>query len=177
MKVMCILTDGFEELEAIGSIAILKRSGLEVDIYALDNVEATGRFDVTIKNLKKATLDACKEYDALLIPGGAHHVALRASQLVKEIIMNFKNNDKVICAICAGPTILGDMGLLEGKQYTCFTSMNKDFGGSYIDQYVVSDGNLITARSAAASIDFGFAIVEKLLGVATADKTKNEIYY
>ena len=66
---------------------------------------------------------------------------------------------------------------LKDKNYTCFTSMDEDFGGTYIDEYVVTDGNMITARSAAASIDFAFAIINYLQGEKQEEKIKNEIYY
>ena len=71
-----------------------------------------------------------------------------------EIINYFMQKDKIVCAICAAPTILGRLGYLKDKSYTCFTCMNEDFGGIYLDQPVVTDRNLITARSAAASIEF-----------------------
>lgn len=66
---------------------------------------------------------------------------------------------------------------MKGKQYTCFTSMNEDFGGTYVDQYVVRDDKIITGRSAAASIDFGFAILEALAGKEKSDQVKRSIYY
>ena len=93
------------------------------------------------------------------------------------ILKTFMDADKVVAAICAAPTILGRQGYLKGKNYTCFTSMNEDFGGTYVDQYTVTDGNLITGRSAAAVIDFAFAIIEKLAGKEKAEAVKNEIYY
>ena len=74
-------------------------------------------------------------------------------------------------------TILGKLGLLKNKKYTCFNSMNEDFGGNYIDRYVVKDNNLITGKSAAATIDFAFTIVEELLGKNYAESIKNSIYY
>ena len=86
-------------------------------------------------------------------------------------------NNKIVAAICAAPTILGRQGYLKDRNYTCFTSMNEDFGGTYVDQYTVSDGNLITGRSAAASIDFAFAFMEKLIGKEKCEEVKTSIYY
>ncbi len=83
----------------------------------------------------------------------------------------------IVAAICAGPTILGRAGYLKGRRYTCFTAMNEDFGGTYRDDYAVQDGNVITGKSAAAAIDFAFAVLEAAAGKETADKTKKEIYY
>lgn len=177
MNVMCILTDGFEELEAVGTIAFLRRAGIQVDVFALDATQATGRFDVCIseiKNLKDANLD---QYGMLFLPGGPHYQKLEASKEVMSIIDDFVEKNKLIAAICAAPTILGRHGLLKHKKYTCFTSMNEDFQGTYVDQYTVTDGNIITGRSAAAVIDFAFAIIEKIMGTEDAIKVKNSIYY
>lgn len=177
MKVMCILTDGFEELEAIGTIALLRRAGISVDVFALDHTEAAGRFDLTISNLLNSKDAKIETYDMLFLPGGPHYQKLEASPEVMGIIDQFVETDRYIAAICAAPTILGRHGLLKNKNYTCFTSMNEDFGGTYIDQYCVKDGSLITGRSAAAVIDFAFMIIETLLGKETAQKVKDSIYY
>ena len=127
-----------------------------------------------IKDLKEADITA---YDVLFLPGGPHYQKLESSETVMQIINYFHEQDKLIAAICAAPTILGRQGLLKGKKYTCFTSMNDEFDGTYIDQYSVTDGNLITGRSAAAVIDFAFAIIEKLLGKEECEKVKASIYY
>ena len=177
MKICTILSNGFEEVEAIGTIALLKRSGLEVDIYALNDTKANGKHQLTLSNLILLDNVNTNEYDALLIPGGPHYAELEANTKVKDIITDFMNEKKLVCGICAAPTILGHMGYLKGKNYTCFTSMDEDFGGTYIDEYVVTDGNIITARSAAASIDFAFAIINYLQGEKQEEKIKNEIYY
>ena len=127
-----------------------------------------------LKNLK----DIKKEdYDAIFLPGGPHHKKIAVNEDVKNIFDYFVTNNKVVMAICAGPTVLGMWGYLKGKNYTCFTSLNKDFGGNYIDQYAVIDGNLVTGRSAAATIDFGFACIEVMLGKEKADEVKASIYY
>ena len=102
---------------------------------------------------------------------------LDKSEPFKKIIREFHDAGKYIAAICAAPTILGRMGLLKGRNYTCFTSMNADFGGTYVDQYVVTDGKLITGRSAAATVDFGIAVCEALQGTEKAEELKKAIYY
>ena len=177
MKVACLLSNNFEELEAVGTIALLGRAGITIDIYSLHQHQATGRFQLTfdkLLNIKELNHD---DYEALFIPGGPHFVELEENEQVKEIIQYFFHANKIVSAICAAPTILGHMGFLKGKKYTCFTSMNEDFGGTYLGQYAVVDGNLITGRSAAASIDFAFALIEKLSGKEKADEIKRSIYY
>lgn len=171
------MSDGFEELEAVGTIALLRRAGICIDVYSLHGTQAAGRFDLTISNIEDMKKADTGAYDALFIPGGPHYAKLEKNQDVKDIIMEFVQADKVVSAICAAPTILGHMGLLKDKNYTCFTSMNEEFGGTYIDAYTAVDGNLITGRSAAAVIDFAFALIEKLEDKEKADAVKKEIYY
>lgn len=177
MKVCMIVTDGFEEIEAVGTYAILRRGGLDVDVYSLLDKDATGRFGLTVTKLSPFSQLNAAEYGALVIPGGPEYKALEASADVQALIKQFMTEGKTVAAICAGPTILGHAGYLKGKKYTCFTSMNEDFGGEYQEDYAVRDGNVITGKSAAATIDFGFLILETLAGKETADKTKKEIYY
>lgn len=177
MKVMCILTDGFEELEAVGVIALLRRANITIDVFALDATQATGRFDLTIAALNDIDTADVSAYDMLFLPGGPHYQKLEADERVQRILKDFITQDKLVAAICAAPTILGRCGYLKGRKYTCFTSMNEDFGGTYVDQYAVRDGNLITGRSAAAVIDFAFAIIEKLKGHEEAEKQKAAVYY
>ena len=86
-------------------------------------------------------------------------------------------NNKLTAAICASPTIIGKLGYLKGRNYTCFTPLNSDFNGNYIDKPVVVDNNLITARSAAASIDFGYALIEAIAGKDTLHKTWKQLFY
>jgi DJ-1 family protein len=177
MKILMVVTDGFEDIEAVGTLAILRRAQLDVTFAAIDNTHALGRYGVNITdlvNLKDVNID---EYDMLIIPGGPEYIAEERNPEFLKMVLNFASHGKYIAAICAGPTILGHLGLLKGKKYTCFTSMNEDFGGTYVDQYAVVDGKFITGRSAAAVIDFGFAIVETLCGKEYAQKVKDSIYY
>ena len=177
MKVLCILTDGFEELEAVGTIALLRRAQIEIDVAALDATKACGRFQIAMDDLKNLDDVQVSDYDVLFLPGGPHYQKLEADARVQAILKDFVESNKVVASICAAPTIVGRAGYLKGKQYTCFTSMDEDFGGTYVDQYAVVDGNMITGRSAAAVIDFAFAIIEKLCGKEHANSVKQSIYY
>lgn len=177
MKVLCILTNGFEELEAVGTIALLRRANIQIDIYAMDDVQACGRFNLMISQLNNLNDVCIDDYDALFLPGGPHYAKLEASEQVLSILDAFVQANKCVCAICAAPTILGHRGYLKGKNYTCFTSMNEDFGGSYHDVYAIRDGNIITGRSAAAVIDFAFEIIAYLAGEEKANEVKKAIYY
>lgn len=180
MKRICmVIDDGFEELEAVGTFALLRRAGLEVDVLALRNGDTEGRFGMWwgLLGVIEQLADNEIPYDALVLPGGPHYQALEKSKIIKTAIKQFMEEGKVVAAICASPTILGRMGLLKGKKYTCFTSMNADFGGTFTGDYVAVDGNLITGQSAAATVDFGLAIIEKLLGREKVEQVKKSIYY
>ncbi|MCF0105301.1 MAG: DJ-1/PfpI family protein [Holdemanella sp.] len=176
MIVTILMDNGFEELEAMGPIALLRRAGLQVDIVSVENTSVTGRFNVTYSpSIPMDAYDFSKS-ECLIIPGGPHHTIIRKNQKVLDQIHYFTNN-KTIAAICAAPTILGQEGLLKGKKYTCFKALDADFGGEYCYDFTVTDGNVITAISAAASIDFAYAIMEKLLGKEKAEEVKASIYY
>lgn len=176
-KVCMVLTDGFEEIEAIGTYAILRRAGLTVDIFSLTQTGAEGRFGLTCAQLKPFSQLRGTDYDALVLPGGPQYAALEKSAGLQQLLKEFIGANKLVAAICASPTILGHAGYLKGKTYTCFTSMNEDFGGHFTGEYVAVDGNIITGQSAAASIEFGFAIADKLLGKEHVDQVKASIYY
>lgn len=176
-KVCLLLADGFEELEAVGTYAMLSRGGLDVDVYALANQDTTGRFGLTCTKLHPFSHLNASYYDALVLPGGPGYALLEKNEHVQKLIQQFIDSGRVVAAICASPTILGRAGYLQGKKYTCFTSMNEDFGGDFTGEYVTVDGNIITGQSAAATVDFGLAIIEKLSGKEKAEEVKESIYY
>lgn len=177
MKVLAIITDGFEELEAVGTIALLRRAKIDVTISSLYSSEATGRYMMKLTDLVKLSDINILDYDMLLLPGGPEYIVEEKDKNFLSIVKNFFDNDKYIAAICAAPTILGHLGLLKGKRYTCFTSMNEDFGGTYVDSYTCVDDKLITGRSCAASIDFALEIIRALKGENALESIKEEIYY
>ena len=175
MKVLAIIFDNFEEEEAVAPFALLRRAGINLTI-ASDKETVIGAHKIALTNIESLKDIDYKDYDCLLIPGGGHFKRLRVDNYVHEIIRYFMENDKVVAAICAAPTIVGQLGYLKNRKYTCFTSMNADFGGTYIDEKVVVDGNLITARSVASAILFAYAIIEKLLGKAALMAIYQQIY-
>lgn len=153
MKALAIIFDGFEEEEAVAPFALLRRAKIDLTI-ASDKETVIGSHNIALTNISLLKNINYKDFDCLLIPGGAHYKRLLVDQYVHEIIRYFMDNNKVVSAICAAPTIIGGLGYLKNRKYTCFTSMNNDFGGTYIDEKVVVDGNLITARSVASAILF-----------------------
>lgn len=176
MKILALIFDGFEEEEAMAPFALLRRAKADLIIASNNNV-VKGNHNIYLSNIELINNINYKEFDCLLVPGGPHYVFLRQSKMVHEIIKYFFDNNKIVCGICAAPTIFGMLGYLKGKNYTCFTSMNEDFGGKYLDNGVVVDGNLITAKSVAYSLDFAYAIIEKTMGKDVLDSVWKRIYY
>lgn len=112
MKVLCVLTDGFEELEAVGTIALLRRAGITIDVYALDAKQATGRFQINMGEIKDIVEANVEDYGILFYQEGLI-IKLEADARVMAIIDHFASQNKFIAAICAAPTILGRHGLLK----------------------------------------------------------------
>lgn len=175
MKVLAVIFDGFEEEEAVAPFALLRRANIDLTI-ASDKETVIGNHNIALTNISLLKNINYKEYDCLLLPGGPHYKRLLVDGYVHELIRYFMDNNKVLAAICAAPTIVGKLGYLKDKKYTCFTCMDEDFGGTYIDEKVVVDGNLITARSVASAILFAYAIIEKLIGANALKELHNHIY-
>lgn len=177
MNYLSIIFDGFEEEEATAHFALIRRAKGNLDIASY-NSTVTGSHGISytnILNLKELDLN---KYDCLIVSGGAgQYKHIMNDEFVLNIIKDFYNKDKFLCGICAAPTIFGSLGLLKGRNYTCFTSMNQDFGGNYKDDGVVVDGKIITSRSVAYSLDFAYKIIELTLGKEVLDKVHKQIYY
>ena len=176
MRVAVLLDNGYEELEAMGPIALLRRAGVDVDLVSIINEEVTGRFGVQYSPVIPIDSYDFDQADCLVLPGGPQYQTMEKNQKVLDLLPIFMEQKKV-GAICAAPTILGKLGLLKGRKYTCFYAMNEDFGGDYVKAYTVTDGNLVTGVSAAASVEFGFALIELVCGKEHAKKVKEDVYY
>jgi len=177
MKVLCLLADGFEETEAVTVIDVMRRAGLEVSVFALQGGRAVGSHGLILEGLSAMSTLESDAYQALFLPGGPHYRQLEADERVQGTIAAFMTSGRTVAAICAAPTILGRAGWLKGRRYTCFTSLNSDFGGEYCDDYAVVDGNLVTGRSMAAALDFALVLAAKLAGPERAADIKAHIYY
>ena len=175
MRVLAIIFDGFEELEGTAPFALLRRAGLDLTIVSNRN-EVIGAHYLHLTDISLINEVNYKEFDALLLPGGPHYRFMENFGYAIEIIKYFMDHHKVVCAICAAPTIIGHLGYLKNKNYTCFTCLDEDFGGTYVDKKVVVDENLITARSAAASIEFAYEIIRKLAGEEALLSLRKRIY-
>ena len=173
-----LLVDGFEEIEAIEPIDILRRGGLLVKTVGVNSEFVTGAHDIVVKAdilIDEVSLDNA---EILMLPGGAGHVNIEKSEKATDLIKKAYNNGIYVTAICASPSILGKMGLLKGKKATCFPGFEEFLeGADYSDEKVVCDGKIITAKGAGAAAEFGFCMLEKLKGKETANKIKDVMQY
>jgi 4-methyl-5(b-hydroxyethyl)-thiazole monophosphate biosynthesis len=173
-RVLCLLADGFEEIETVTPVDLLRRAGIEVIIASLHGRMATGRCGVRLESdTILADIDPL-EFDLLLIPGGPGVTALRDDHRPASLARHYASTGKPVAAICAAPLVLMDAGLLKGRRFTAYHSVREELGGC-IDERVVVDGNLITSRGAGTALDFSLAIITTLLGQAAADRVAEEI--
>jgi 4-methyl-5(b-hydroxyethyl)-thiazole monophosphate biosynthesis len=173
-SVLCLLVDGFEEIETVTPVDVLRRAGIEVTIAALADKTATGKHGMQL--VADTTLDEvdASDFDLLLIPGGPGVAALRRDGRPAKLAAKFAAKHKPVAAICAAPLVLLDAGLLAGKKFTAYHSVREELGGG-LDERVVIDGQIITSRGAGTALDFSLAIVNHLLGAKASTDVAEEI--
>ena len=161
MKVAVLLAEGFETIEALTTVDILRRAGVECHTFATKNQEVTTSHHITLK-ADKVFNEEIKEYDMVVLPGGMPGaVNLRDDEKVNEVVKQFYNEDKIVAAICAGPITFGKLGIVNGKNVTCYPGFEDELKGcNYKEELVVTDGNIITGRGPAAAVQFAFEILK-----------------
>jgi 4-methyl-5(b-hydroxyethyl)-thiazole monophosphate biosynthesis len=173
MVIFC-LANGFEELEAIAPIDILRRGGVDVKTVGIDDKTITGAHGIPfICDMHFIDVDG-KNIEGVVLPGGMPGTKnLADSPFVSGTLKFAVNQGLIIGAICAAPSVLGGLGLLKGKKATCFPGFEDKLTGAEIaDDYVVRDGNFITAKGAGVAAEFGFALLEAFTDKANAEKIK-----
>lgn len=178
--IYCFLADGFEELEAVAPVDLLRRvDDVEVKLISVTQSEyVTSSHGFTIKTddfIENIKLD--NSLEAIILPGGMPGtLGLEKSKEVQNAIDFCVKNDILICAICAAPSVLGHKGLLDGKTAICFPGFESElFGANISDKSVVKDSNIITAKGAGVAVKFGLEIIKALKGEAAAQKIKEMI--
>ena len=173
-SVAVILADGFEEVEAMAIIDVLRRAEIDTMVAGLHGGHITSAR--TVKVIPDAVIDSVKadDFDMIVLPGGQPGSDnLNADPRVKELIAGFSRKGKLIGAICAAPIVLANAGVLGGKRATSYPSYKDRLGGAvYEERSVVTDGNVLTSRGAGTALSFGLAIVERLVSKERAQKIK-----
>lgn len=167
--VLTLLMDGFEELEAVAPIDLLRRAGAEVTLAALGKEHrVAGRNGLVMQ--AETTLDAIasQEFDMLFLPGGPGVKILRADPRVRTLVQQYATAGRWIAAICAAPAVLHDAGLLSARRYTAHFSVAGELPSILADERVVVDGKLITSRGAGTAVEFGLTMIDRLVSPAKA---------
>lgn len=173
------LAEGFEELEALTPVDLIRRAGFEVRTVAVsgDNKVKGAHGIEVVADIRDVEL-CDKRPKVVILPGGMPGTTnLELSDTVKITIDNAMSQGSLVCAICAAPSVLGKMGYLEGKRVTCFPGFEKYLeGATVVDERVVRDGNIITAKGAGCATEFALSIIEAVADSETADRVKRESF-
>ena len=177
MKAIVLFKEGFEELEALSVVDVLRRADVKCDMLGMDSMEVISSHGV------KVTMDclfdeSAYEADVVVLPGGMPGASsLRSDQRVIDILKDFNQKGKWIAAICAGPISLEKAGIIENKQFTCYPGFeNEIHSGIYQDSFTCIDQNIITGRGPAAALEFAYTILEKL-GVSSTNISQAMQYH
>lgn len=175
--VYVFLADGFEIIEALAPVDMLRRAKIDVKTVGVSSEIVTSSCGVGVKC--DMTIDEFDFYDveAVVLPGGMPGTLnLENSSAVQKVIDNANNTNAFICAICAAPSILGHKGLLSGKKAVCFPGFENSLEGcEQCCEYVVTDGKFITAKGAGVCIEFGLEIVKQLRNEELANEIRKSI--
>lgn len=175
--VYMFLGTGFEETEAIAPLDLLRRAGIEVKTVGLNGSVITGSHGIGVSaDMEIADLDI-SDAEMVILPGGLGGVAsIRACRPAMEAIRRIWDAGKFAAAICAGPTVLADLGITEGKNATCYPGCEDGMGGANIlSEAAVQDGRLITGTSAGCAVPFGLKLIEALKGETEARRIADQI--
>lgn len=167
MKVLVLLANGFEEVEAVTQVDFLRRAGVTVVTAAIGNdLMVTGNFKIPVKADALLAEVNSDDFDMVVLPGGVIGMEnLKASKEVKELLIEYNNKEKWLAAICASPKVLGAAGLLENKKAVCYPGHENGLIGAEIAQEdVVIDGKIITSRGPGTSAKFALKLIEVLCG-------------
>ena len=173
------LADGFEEIEALCPVDLCRRVGIDAKTVSItESNVVTGSHGIAVMADLTAK-DTLGDFDMIVLPGGLPGTTnLEASPLVQSAIDKALAEEKYIAAICAAPMVLGNRGILDGKEAICFPGFEKYLTGATVsEKKVVLDGKVLTAAGMGVSHDFGLAIVEIFKGKETADKLGATVLY
>jgi len=181
MRGLIVFSDNMEDGEALTTRALLVRAGFEMTSITFQNsLSITTAFGLNIFANQFATDVTLDDYDFIVIPGGKYVAQIvDTDQSIKQLVTLFHQKKKLVAAICAGPRFLGQAGILDGINYTCFTGSEKDMPrGIYHPEFkALRDQNIITARGAGAVYDFVYEIIKYYHGEGKAESLLKSILY
>lgn len=170
-RVLVLLADGFEDIEAVTVIDLLRRAKIDVDLVSIKDKIIKSGTGIVITADKLIDNISVDDYNLLFLPGGGGVKLLDDSLRVKEIVVSFYKQGNYIAAICAAPLILGKLGLLDKKKFTCYPSFEQFAPkGKYKEVGVIQDGKIITGRGIGYASDFALHIIELLTSKEVRDR-------
>jgi len=174
-RAVVFLAEGFEEIEAMVPVDLLRRGGVKVTLSGVSAKTITGAHGIRIESDEELiNFEDYLDYDAIILPGGMPGSKnLSESSEINKLIVRMFNTKKIVGAICAAPAVvLGKLGILEGKRVVCYPGAEKFAPPESVfeDQPVITDGNLITAQGAGYAAEFGLALLSALVGDAAAEE-------
>ena len=168
------LDNGFEEIEALTPVDLLRRAGIEVTTVGVSSTTVTGAHGITVfadMSYTDATARLGEDMEMVILPGGMPGTKnLDASATVSAFLAVCRIQNIPVAAICAAPMILGKRGILKGKNATCFPGFEEYLEGATVGGRAVRDGQVITGVGMGAALEFGIEIVAALKGREEADK-------
>ena len=172
-----LLANGFEEIEALTPVDVLRRAGLKVQTVAISGRSAVGSHGIKVECDLMADEVDFSDAEAVIFPGGMPGATnLDASPYSDKAIASVLQNGGVIAAICAAPLVLGRRGLLQGKRATCYPGFESELiGATVTDAGVVSDGNIVTARGMGVALDFSLELARLLASKEKAEEISSAI--
>lgn len=179
-KAILFFADGLEECEGLLVVDLLRRAGIEVQTVSISGkAEVTGSHGVTIRCDAVAETANLAEADAVVLPGGMPGTThLAACEIVARTVRAYAAQGKLVAAICAAPSVLGGLGLLQGKRATVYPGFEDKLAGAIVtDGEFVTDGNIVTACGLGAAIPFALELIRRLDGGAKADHVRESIGY
>lgn len=176
-KVMVPLADGFEEIEAITIVDVLRRAGITVDTVGIVGTQITGAHGIRVNADKRLIDVSATAYDGIILPGGnPGYVNLGRSQKLIELIKQMNALNKLVAAICGAPMVLAKAGVLENRKATIYPGMEKELPRPRDDRVIV-DGNIVTSQAAGTAMEFAITLVQILAGRETASRTKKDLVF
>ena len=175
--VYMLLGTGFEETEAIAPLDLLRRAGVEIQTVGLNGKVIYGSHSIGVEaDIEIGQLDLTA-LEMIILPGGLGGVAsIRACDAAMKAVRFAWENGKYTAAICAGPTVLADLGIVDGKNATCYPGCEENMGSAkMVEAAAVTDGKLITGTSAGCAIPFGLALIAALKGQEESDRIAKQI--
>ena len=179
-QAVVLLADGFEEVEALTVVDLLRRARVYVDTISItEDYTVRGAHGIPVLTEDLFTEVNFDEMDMVVLPGGMPGTTnLLEHAGGREVVTKFVQENKPVAAICAAPMILSELGLVKGKMITCYPSIEPNIKGAVITRTpVAADGNLITSRGVGCAIDFALKLIEILVGKEMAAKIAEDIVY